>query len=203
MLAGRTPGVELDDTGVRQAESLAERFERVPFERVVSSPLERCRATAAILAGARTKPILDDRLIECDYGEWTGRKLDELHDEPLWAQVQDSPSSVTFPGGESMVALQRRVRASVAEHNDAVGEKGWWAAVTHADVIKAVVADAVGLGLDRFQRFIVDPGSVSAIHYSGDRAAVWKLNDTGRSGFPSRTEKREPDIAVGGGTGTT
>lgn len=203
VLAGRTPGVALDATGVRQAEALAERFEHVSFERIVSSPLERCRATAAILGADRAEPVIDDRLVECDYGEWTGRKLDELRDEPLWADVQDRPSSVTFPGGESMAALQERTRTCVAEHNSAVGEKAWWAVVTHADVIKAAVADAVGLGLDHFQRFIIDPGSVSAIHHGTDRAVIWKLNDTGWRGLSASADKSEPDIAVGGGAGTT
>lgn len=203
VLAGRTPGVTLDDTGNQQAAALAERFEHVTFERIVSSPLERCRATAAILASGRIEPIADDRLVECDYGEWTGRKLDELRDEPLWADVQDRPSSVTFPGGESMAALHERTRVAVAEHNAAVGDKGWWAAVTHADVIKAAVADAVGLGLDHFQRFIVDPGSVSAIHYGKGRTVIWKLNDAAGSGYRTAADKREPDIAVGGGAGTT
>lgn len=203
VLAGRTPGVALDETGVRQAAALAERFAHVSFARIVTSPLERCRATASTLAGGRTDPIVDERLVECDYGDWTGRKLDELRDEPLWKDVQDTPSAVTFPGGESMRSLHARAGAAVADHNAAVDEKALWAAVTHADVIKAVIADAAGLGLDHFQRFVVDPGSVSAIHYGRDRPLIWKLNDTGSKDLSAWPGTHEPDIAVGGGGGTT
>jgi probable phosphomutase (TIGR03848 family) len=204
VLAGRTAGVALDDTGVRQADALAERFAHVSFERIVTSPLERCRATAVTLANGRTEPIIDERLVECDYGEWTGRKLEELHDEPLWADVQDRPSGVTFPGGESMTELWARAIAAVTEHNAAVDENAAWAAVAHADVIKAIIADAAGLGLDHFQRFVVDPGSLSAVHYGKDRTAIWKLNDTGIERLrASPFGAREPEIAVGGGAGTT
>lgn len=203
VLAGRTPGVALDETGVRQAAALAERFARVSFARIVTSPLERCRATAATLAGGLTEPIVDERLVECDYGEWTGRKLDELHDEPLWADVQATPSVVTFPGGESMRALHARAGTAVVEHNAALDDEQWWAAVTHADVIKSIITDAAGLALDHFQRFVVDPGSISAIHYGKNRPLIWKLNDTGSKDLWARPGRREPDIAVGGGAGTT
>lgn len=202
VLAGRAPGVALDDTGVRQAEALADRFANVSFTRVVTSPLDRCRATALTLARGQCEPIVDDRLVECEYGEWTGRKLEELHDEPLWAEVQDRPSGVTFPGGESMQALYARATTAVAEHNAAVESSAVWAAVTHADVIKAIIADAVGVGLDNFQRFVVDPGSVSAIHYGKHRSVIWKLNDTGLEGL-GPSHGAPPEIAVGGGAGTT
>lgn len=203
VLAGRTPGVALDDTGVRQADALADRFAHVSFSRIVTSPLERCRATAVTLARGESEPIVDDRLVECEYGEWTGRKLEELHDEPLWAEVQDMPSGVRFPGGESMPELYARVTTAVADHNAAVDEHGVWAAVTHADVIKAIIADAVGVGLDLFQRFVVDPGSVSAIHYGKQRTAIWKLNDTGVDDLGTPHRAQEPEIAVGGGAGST
>lgn len=221
VLAGWTPGVGLDDTGRAQAEAMARRVRAVPLAACVSSPLQRCRETAEILLGARPdgqRPPLatDDRLGECRYGDWTGRALKELAKEKLWRVVQAHPSAVTFPGaqGESMTAMQHRALSAVREHDAAVaaehGDDAVWAAVSHGDVIKAVLADALGAHLDSFQRIVVDPAGVSVVRYTALRPFVVRLNDTGgdlsglapRRGRRRRRARTSSDAAVGGGTGS-
>lgn len=190
VLAGRTPGVGLDELGASQVAALGRRLAPLPLVRVVASPLERCQATAAALLGTTgpegaPRPPLetDEGLSECDYGDWTGRPIAELVKEPLWPAVQAHPSSVVFPGGESMRGMQqraldavRRVDAEVAAEH---GEHAVWAAVSHGDVIKAVLADALGVHLDGFQRIVVDPASVSVVRYTALRPFAVRTNDTG------------------------
>ena len=190
LLAGRTPGVGLDELGASQVAALGQRLAPLPLVRVVASPLERCQATAAALLGVTgpegsPRPPLetDEGLSECDYGDWTGRPISELVKEPLWPAVQAHPSSVVFPGGESMRGMQqraldavRRVDAEVAAEH---GEHAVWAAVSHGDVIKAVLADALGVHLDAFQRIVVDPASVSVVRYTALRPFAVRTNDTG------------------------
>ena len=215
VLAGRTPGVCLDETGREQAAALGRRLTDVPLARVVSSPLERCLETARALPAAPGREIVvDPRLEEADYGDWTGRPLKDLARTKLWRVVQDHPSAVVFPGvsGESMSAVHARAVAAAREHDAAVaaehGEHAVWAAVSHGDVIKAVLADALGMHLDAFQRLVVDPCSVSIVRYTERRPFVVRTNDTGGSldGFSrSRRRRRRPssDADVGGGAGNS
>ncbi|MFE2110431.1 histidine phosphatase family protein [Kitasatospora sp. NPDC059463] len=213
ILAGWTPGVELDDTGRAQAAALAGRLDPVPLAQVVSSPLERCRQTLEPLLAARpglSGPALDERLGECHYGEWTGRPLAELAEEPLWRTVQDHAAAAAFPGGESLRELSHRTVNAVREWNEKVaaehGEDAVWLACSHGDVIKAVVADALGLHLDHFQRINVDPCSVTAIRYTARRPFVLRMGDTGDLAAlaprPAAPGARSGDAVVGGSTGT-
>jgi len=205
VLAGWTPGLHLDDRGRAQADRLAVRLQGIAFDAVVSSPLERCLDTLAPLG---TDPQVDDRLGECRYGEWTGRPLKELAKEPLWKVVQQHPSAAVFPGGEALRDTQHRAVAAVREWNAKVGETGTWLACSHGDVIKAVVADALGLHLDQFQRIMVDPCSVTVLRYTETRPFVVRLNDVGDdlqgllSPPKKKPRKRSSDAAVGGGAGT-
>lgn len=215
ILAGWTPGVELDDTGRAQAAALADRLAGIPLARVVSSPLERCRQTLEPLLAARpelAEPVLDDRLGECHYGDWTGRPLSELAEEPLWRIVQDHASAAVFPGGESLRELSHRTVDAVREWDGKVaaehGEDAVWVACSHGDVIKAVVADALGLHLDHFQRINVEPCSVTAVRYTARRPFVLRVGDTGDlSSLAPRPrpagEAAAPagDAVVGGATG--
>ncbi|WP_092865036.1 histidine phosphatase family protein [Quadrisphaera sp. DSM 44207] len=221
VLAGRTPGVDLDDAGRAQVAALAQRLAPLPLAAVVSSPLQRCRATAAAITGAggteeapRPGVDVEDDLSECDYGSWTGRPLKELTEDPLWPVVQAHPSAVTFPDGESMRTMQsraldvvRRVDARVAAEH---GAHAVWVAVSHGDVIKAVLADALGMHLDAFQRIVVDPASVSVVRYTPLRPFAVRVNDTGGdvSGLLPPAEDGAgsgsgsgSDAAVGGGAG--
>ncbi len=212
VLAGTSPGVDLDDKGRDQAQQVAERLKGVRLAGLVSSPLERTRQTGEAIARVQSENanpvelLIDERIVECHYGEWTGRELKKLSKEPLWKQVQGHPSAVTFPGGESMRAMQQRAVEAVRYWNAELGEKSVYAMVSHGDVIKAVVADALGIHLDQFQRISVDPGSMCIIEYTPLRPFVIRTNDTGSDlSFlhPRKKGKkvRSSDAAVGGGAG--
>ena len=210
VLAGWTPGVGLDETGVQQAQAVAERLAKVPLAAVVSSPLERCRQTAASVAAGRDLEVrTDERLGEARYGDWTGRPIKELAKDPLWKVVQQHPSAAVFPGpeGEGLAATQARAVAAVRAWNADLGPDAVWLACSHGDVIKAVLADALGLHLDSFQRIVVDPASISVISYTDTRPFVVRMNDTGGDVSallppPKRTRRRRTsDAVVGGGAG--
>ncbi|CAL9372572.1 histidine phosphatase family protein [Streptomyces sp. enrichment culture] len=185
VLAGRTPGVTLDERGAAQAAALPGRLDGVPLALAVTSPLERCRQTLAPLLAARPGLALhtEERITECDYGDWSGRKLAELADEPLMDVVQHHASAAAFPGGESMRAMQARAVDAVRDWNARVaaghGDDAAYVMCSHGDIIKALVADALGLHLDLFQRLHVDPCSVTAIRYTRTRPFLIRLGDTG------------------------
>lgn len=210
VLAGWTPGVHLDERGQAQATAVAERLRPLPLAAVVCSPLERCQDTAAAILAGRdgTELHTDARVGECEYGEWTGRPLKELAKDPLWKVVQAHPSAAVFPGGEALRDAQTRAVAAIREWNKALGADATYAVVSHGDIIKAVLADALGLHLDQFQRIAVDPCSVSVVRYTELRPFVLRTNDTGggvadllppkRKG---RRRKSESEATVGGGAG--
>ncbi|MFV0254107.1 MAG: MSMEG_4193 family putative phosphomutase [Beutenbergiaceae bacterium] len=209
VLAGRSAGVGLDSVGRQQAARVGARLATLNLARIVTSPLRRCRQTARAIEAQQSldspagKPRTDARLSECDYGRWQGRPLAELAKEELWAVVQRTPSAVTFPGGESMPAMQARAVAAIRAHDAqveaAVGKHAVWAAVSHGDIIKSVLADALGMHLDLFQRIDVHPASVSVIRFHPTGAQVVSMNsDSGDLGWlgaaPTST-----DTQVGGG----
>lgn len=214
LLAGRAPGINLDETGKQQAQAVAERLVALPLARVVSSPLERTMQTANAIVKAHADPprvSRDKALIECGYGSWTGQPIKQLSKDPLWKTVQSQPSAVVFPDGESMADMQRRAVAAVrridAEVAAAAGDDACWVAVSHGDVIKSVIADAYGMHLDLFQRVVVQPGSVSVIAYGAQRPNVVHVNDLGSdlSGLKPpqrrRRRRRSGDAVLGGGDG--
>jgi probable phosphoglycerate mutase len=179
-LAGRSPGVDLDDTGRAQAGRVPDRLAEIRLDRLVSSPLDRCRQTVAPLAAARDLPVVvDDDLVEVDYGAWTGRALKDLAEEKLWRVVQAHPSAAVFPDGEGLADVAVRAVAAVRRHVAEVGPDGYLLVCSHGDVIKAVLADALGLHLDGFQRIVVAPASLSVIRYTELRPFVERVNDTG------------------------
>ena len=207
VLAGDQP-IDLDDAGQQQARAAGVRLAGLPLAAVVSSPLLRCwRSVELALPGAEIEP--EPRLAECGYGTWTGRPLKELAKQPLWRVVQVHPSAAVFPEGESMAAMSARAIAAVRERDARVeaqhGSDAVWLACSHGDVIKAIVADAMGVHLDLFQRIVIDPGSLTVIRYTPLRPFLLRLNDTGsleglvpkrRRG---RSRRRSSDAAVGGG----
>ncbi|MEP6696282.1 MAG: MSMEG_4193 family putative phosphomutase [Pseudonocardiales bacterium] len=223
VLAGWTPGVGLDEQGQQQAAALADRLRPVPLAAVVSSPLDRCMETAAAIAAGRAGDQTDDqaaavetdqRLGEAHYGDWTGKELKKLVKDPLWPVVQQHPSAAVFPGdeGEGLAHTQARAVAAVRDWNARLGQEATWLACSHADVIKAVVADALGLHLDLFQRIVVDPCSLTVIRYTATRPFVVRLNDVGGAVTdllpPKRRRRRRAarsaaagDAIVGGGAG--
>ncbi|WP_250035359.1 histidine phosphatase family protein [Paractinoplanes maris] len=204
-LAGRRP-VELDDTGRGQAERTGARLRVLPLAAVVTSPLIRCRTTVELALPGVT-PVVDEGLIECGYGDWEGRPLKELAQDPLWPVVQQHPSAAVFPNGEAMAAMSARAVATIrrwdAQVTEAHGPDALWLACSHGDVIKAIIADAMGLHLDQFQRIVADPASVSVIRYTPTRPFVVRLNDTAdlASLIPPPAAADRSEAAVGGGAG--
>jgi probable phosphomutase (TIGR03848 family) len=209
-LAGRSEGVELDEKGTAQAAALVERLAGLPIKALVRSPLLRCRLTVEPLAAALgMSPVVEERLVEVDYGDWTGRPISELVKEPLWSVVQQQPSAAVFPGGEGLAQVQARAVAAVREHDRRLAaEQGadvLWVACTHGDVIKAVLADALGTHLDSFQRITADPASMSVIRYTELRPFVVHVNHTGAQLASTLTALARPvdssgDAVVGGST---
>lgn len=180
LLPGRARGLHLSPSGRAEAEAAAARISQVPeLSCVYSSPMERAKETAEPIAAAADLPVREHPgLNECDFGDWTGRKLDELRRLPAWKRVQFHPSGFRFPGGESFAEMQVRVSAAVEELAGAhCGEV--IVAVSHADPIKAAAANAAGMHLDCFQRLIVAPASVTALAYGGDTPLLLTLNSVG------------------------
>jgi probable phosphomutase (TIGR03848 family) len=217
VLAGRRPGVGLDETGQRQAAALVDRLAAVPLAGIVSSPLLRCHQTVIPLAQARgLAPVVEDQLSEVDYGEWTGRELKTLAKEPLWTVVQQHPSAAVFPAGEGLATVQARAVAAVRAHDLRLagdhGPDAVWLLCSHGDVIKSILADALGQHLDSFQRIVVNPASVSVVRYTDTRPFVLRVNDTGGELTSVVPPKQEPgaehgqepgDATVGGSTGSS
>jgi probable phosphoglycerate mutase len=215
VLAGWLPGICLDDRGRAQARSLGERLAGTRIDAIVSSPLERCQQTAELIASARPGPPLevhtDDRLGECRYGDWTGQPLRRLARQPLWRVVQRHPSAARFPGadGEPMALMQCRAVSAVRDWNARLGPKAVYLICSHADVIKSILADSLGMHLDLMQRLVVDPCSLSVIRYTPLRPFLVRMNDTGTDLLrlatppaPGGSEGlREGDAPVGGGAG--
>ncbi|MFV0427316.1 MAG: MSMEG_4193 family putative phosphomutase [Beutenbergiaceae bacterium] len=209
VLAGRTRGVSLDAIGRAQVAHLGSRLAALELVQIVSSPLRRCRQSARAIrarqhvGGPAPTPRIDARLTECDYGSWQGRRLQDLAQEELWAVVQRTPSAVTFPGGESMAAMQARALTAIRDHDGAVtdqaGPTAVWAAVSHGDIIKAVLADALGMHLDLFQRIDVHPASVSVIRYHRTGTQVVSMNSDGANLGWLGAMPQETDTQPGGG----
>jgi probable phosphomutase (TIGR03848 family) len=213
VLAGRSPGVGLDAPGTEQAAALVDRLAKLPLAAVVTSPLQRCRDTLApLLAERKLAATVDDRLAEVDYGSWTGRELRELVKEPLWRVVQQHPSAAVFPDGEGLATVQARSVAAIREQDARIsaehGAEAVWLACSHGDVIKALLADALGTHLDGFQRIVVDPCSLSVVRYTETRPFVLRVNDRGgdlADVVPPKPKDGESssDAVVGGSTGAT
>jgi probable phosphomutase (TIGR03848 family) len=209
VLAGRSPGVELDEKGREQAAQIVERLAPVPLAAIVTSPMTRCVQTVAPLAAARgVEPLIEPDLTEVDYGEWTNRKLSELGKEDLWKVVQAHPSAAVFPGGEGLAAMQARCVAAVRALDNRIAEEhgpgAVWLACSHGDPIKAIVADALASHLDNFQRIVVDNCSLSVITYTATRPFVARVNDVGgdvAALVPKKDEKPSEEAVVGGSTG--
>ncbi len=221
VLAGWTHGVDLDDNGRAQAEALAERIAPVPLDAIVTSPLERCRQTAAAIAAVAVAGDrvprdgrgeiavhVDERVGECHYGDWTGKRLKKLAKDPLWRVVQAHPSGARFPGpdGEALPEMQHRAVCAVRDWNTKLGRDACYVICSHGDVIKAIVADSLGVHLDLFQRIQIDPCSLTVIRYTELRPFLLRLNDTGGdvAGLVRAAHqggRAGGDAVVGGGAG--
>lgn len=184
-LSGRIPGIPLSDKGREEARALAARLAEVAFARIISSPIQRCIETLGPILATRTAGVaarpeieIDERLAEVDYGDWSGRELKLLAKEPLWATVQRQPSAMQFPGGEALAAAAARGIAAVRAHAAMADAGDVMLAASHGDLIKAIVADALGTPLDLFQRISIDPASITVIRYGDERPTVVRVNDS-------------------------
>ncbi len=191
-LYGRTPGIDLDERGRRQAEDLVDRFRGVRLTAAYSSPLERCRQTLDPLAADQRLDVrTSDALVEMDAGRWTNRRLSSLRTTALWRTVQDRPSAFRFPEGESFPEAEERLIGEI----DRIARRhprGRVAIATHGDLVKMAVAHYLGSGLDRFQRVAADVASVAVVHVGAGGTHVLAVNDTGRglAGFAPRPSPR-------------
>ncbi len=199
-LVGWTPGVGLDQRGRAQASAVAARIRPVALDTIVSSPLERCRETAQIVfAGRDPAPAfeLDERLADVRYGDWTGRTFKDLRRDPGWKALHADRSSFRFPNGEALHEMVARSVAAVRGWNERLGPDAIYAIVSHADPIRAILADALGLGFDGYARLEVGPASLSIVHYGPAGATVLRVNDSGSDPtdlIPAKKRVPRPDI---------
>jgi probable phosphoglycerate mutase len=191
VLAGRTPGVHLNQEGRAQAEALAQRLAAVDIKAVYTSPLERTLETARIVARPHNlEPSVDEGLGEVDFGRWQGESFEALRQHELWPKVQFVPSTMRFPEGESVREMQSRVVATL-EALRAAHPEDTLAVVSHADVIKATVAYYVGLPLDLFQRLVVDAASLTILEVGELTPYLICLNDTSHVLHPDEEKDGE------------
>lgn len=177
-LAGRTPGVHLNEKGRGQAQALAIRLAAVQIAAIYSSPMERAIETAEPAAASHGLQVqIVDDLNETDCGEWTGKTIEELAKTDTWPGIQHYPSGTAHPGGESITAVQARmVRALNAIATAHPGQTV--VAVSHSDPLKAALAHYSGLHLDLFQRLVIDPASVSELALTAHGPRLIRCNDT-------------------------
>ena len=189
LLTGWTPGVHLNQEGRAQAEALARRLAPVEIAAVYASPLERTLETAEIVAAPHGLPVVvREDLGEVRLGRWTGQPLEKLRKRRLWRKVQFVPSVMRFPGGESFQEVQARAVAEL-EHLCSEHPKQTIAIVSHADVLKAVVAYTIGLHLDLFQRLVIAPASLTVLDVGGLMPCLLCLNDI--SHLPAVLEEKK------------
>jgi probable phosphoglycerate mutase len=200
LLAGRTAGISLSKTGKEQAKDLIARLGDIEFDEVAISPLQRCRQTIdpwLTAVGTKSRIVTDDSISEVDYGNWSGKTLASLRRKAQWKVVQDFPSQMTFPEGESLLEMQGRALSGFYRLN-AVKGKGPRLLVSHGDVIKSIVAHCLGMHLDQFQRLVIEPASLTIIDTDSGTSRLVRFNDA--KGFLS-SEESINQSALGGSTG--
>lgn len=205
ILAGRTPGVLLSEKGEKQAEKLITRLGTNRFDVIALSPIQRCAATIAPWLASRgdhMKPEIDQGLSEVEYGDWSGKSLASLRRQKLWKVVQDHPSQMVFPQGESLLEMQARALASFYRV-DKIKGKNARLIVSHGDVIKAIVAHVLGMHLDQFQRLVIDPASITIIDTSDGVSRLITFNDQSGSISSDLTPSISAGSALGGSTGNS
>jgi len=208
-LSGRIPGIPLSLEGRAEAAALGEALSSVRLAGIVTSPIQRCRETVeAIVTGrsattpSRPTPREEERLSEVDYGNWSGKELRHLAKDPLWSVVQRQPSAMQFPKGEALQVAAARGAAAIREWDARFKEDDIWLAASHGDIIKAIVADALGTPLDLFQRITIDPASITVIRYGKERPRVLSVNETPAGGGSRLAPKHETRSLLGRLRGT-
>lgn len=203
ILSGQLPGISLSKKGRAQAGALVERIGASTFDSIRVSPMQRCEETIAPWLNSRYSKSLmsyqiDESLIEVDYGTWSGRKLSSLSREKMWKEIQERPSTVQFPQGERMKAMQKRAISSI---DSAFSEKknGTHLFVSHGDVLKAVVASLLKIKLDDFQSLVIDPASITVIDFDGSKSRLLAFNDSHSPLEPLTRMEKSTKALLGGG----
>jgi probable phosphoglycerate mutase len=205
ILAGRLPNVNLSAKGIAQSEELAQRLGVFPIHEIRISPMVRCSQTISpwlktLPPQSQKKVVVDENINEVDYGSWSGKKLTILRRNRLWNTVQNIPSAMYFPGGEGIAGMQTRAMLSVHQGINSKA-KNALVLVSHGDVIKAIIAHALGMHLDKFQRLVIDPASISILEYHNGEARVTVLNDTQTKLQSHLGGKVDTRGTLGGGAG--
>lgn len=206
ILAGRASGVSLSTKGKEQAELLTSRLGNARFKDIRISPLERCLATLEPWlqsqdTSVRKKILFDPNVSEVDYGDWTGKKLLALSLRKEWRVVQNTPSEMKFPKGEGLLQMQQRAEKALRQSIKKTGT-GVSLIVSHGDVIKSLIATALDLHLDKFQKIVIDPASISVLDFSKGSFRLLHLNDLTTNFEYLSQKKRSSKTLVGGGSGT-
>ena len=203
ILSGQLPGISLSKKGKKQAQELVERLGASSFDSIRVSPMQRCEETIAPWINSRYSRgmksyQIDESLIEMNYGTWSGRKLSSLSREKMWKEIQERPSTVQFPEGERMKAMQKRALMSIS---DALEEKknGTHLFVSHGDVLKALVASLLKMKLDDFQSLVIDPASVTVIDFDGSKSRLLAFNDSHSPIAPMTSMEKSTKALLGGG----
>jgi len=175
ILAGQDNSVELSKKGIREANEIVRYLESLDIAQIFCSPLTRCLQTITpyMTRNPNTAFVVEPRLIEMNYGKWSGRKLAGLTKDPRWKQVLTKPSTFTFPEGEGFKKMRGRVDQLLTE---LAAEKGSLLLVTHGDIIKMILASTLSLPIDRFQAFVAEPASISTIRIDKGSKTVLQTN---------------------------
>ena len=206
ILAGRASGVSLSTKGKEQAELLTSRLGSAQFRDIRISPLERCLATLEPWlqsqdTSVRKKILFDPNVSEVDYGDWTGKKLLALSLRKEWRVVQNTPSEMKFPKGESLLQMQQRAEKALRQSIKKTGT-GVSLIVSHGDVIKSLIATALDLHLDKFQKIVIDPASISVLDFNKGSFRLLHLNDLTTNFEYLSQKKRSGKTLLGGGSGS-
>ena len=205
VLSGRLPNISLSEKGIEQSQQLAARLGLFPIAEIRISPIQRCHETISpwlnTLPKASQKLLVrDENLTEVDYGSWSGKKLSVLSRHKLWKTVQGNPSAMYFPNGEGLAHMQQRAMRAVHQTLDSK-RTGVGVLVSHGDVIKAIVANSLGMHLDDFQRIVIDPASVTIVDFSHGKARLTLLNDTRSNLNAALSGPKRSKNLLGGGSG--
>ena len=206
ILAGRASGVSLSTKGKEQAELLTSRLGNARFKDIRISPLERCLATLEPWlqsqdTSVRKKILFDPNVSEVDYGDWTGKKLLALSLRKEWRVVQNTPSEMKFPKGEGLLQMQQRAEKALRQSIKKTGT-GVSLIVSHGDVIKSLIATALDLHLDKFQKIVIDPASISVLDFNKGSFRLLHLNDLTTNFEYLSQKKRSGKTLLGGGSGS-
>ena len=202
LLAGRINGITLSKSGKSQALDLVDRLGSMQFDEIAISPLQRCRETIdpwLSASNAKSRLVIDESISEVDYGSWSGKTLASLRRKAQWKVVQDFPSQMIFPEGESLLEMQGRALSGFYRLN-AVKGKGPRLLVSHGDVIKSIVAHCLGMHLDQFQRLVIEPASITIIDTDSGVSRLVRFNDAKGSLTSGKSTNQS---ALGGSTGNS